>query len=142
AEAACTDFTEDHKVALVMGGATVPSLNLADCLTRHHTPLVWSYTHMVDKPTLDKYADYLFMPNQVRAERLGAFADALAAQGYFKDGVVGIIRYDEAIAQRYVANTLRPRLAANHVSVKDEIAFRGATGAASAGDISAQASNA
>jgi len=142
AEEACVDFTEDHHVSVVLGGALVPTLSLADCLARHKTPLVWNYDFMVDRASFARYADYLYMPAMVELERLGGWIDTVAGAGYFDKGVVGIVRYDEPMAQHLSADIVRPRMAAHGVQAKDEVAFRGATGAASAADLSAQANSA
>jgi hypothetical protein len=141
AEEACVDFTEDHHVAIVVGGALVPTLNLADCLARHQTPLVWSYDYMVDRATFQRYANYLYMPSMVEAERLGSWMDAVADGGFFANGKVGIVRYDEPTQKHLSDDVLKPRMAARGVTVTDEAAFRGATGASSAADLSAQANS-
>jgi ABC-type branched-subunit amino acid transport system substrate-binding protein len=141
AQEACTDLTEDHHVTAVISGAQTPTLNLVDCLARHNTPLIWDYHFMADQATFDKYANYLYMPSMVRTERLGVWMDALADSGYFKDGVVGIIRYDNPLHKHLVDDVLRPRLAARGIQIRDEAAFRGATGAASAADLSAQSNS-
>lgn len=142
AEQACVAFTEDTKVAAVVSGARVPTLNLVDCLARHRTPLVWSYQYMADRATFDRYADYLYMPNMVSADRLGVWIDALADEGFFNGGTIGIVRYDDAIHRKLADAVIKPRLAAHGATVKEEVAFRQATGAASAADLSAQANNA
>lgn len=142
AEQACVALTEDTKVVAVVSGAQVPTLNLADCLARHQTPLVWSYQFMADQATFDRYADYLYMPNMVSAERLGVWIDALADDGFFNGGTIGIVRYDNAIHRTLADAVIKPRLAAYGATVKEEVAFREATGAASAADLSAQANNA
>jgi ABC-type branched-subunit amino acid transport system substrate-binding protein len=142
AEQACTRFTEDAKVSVVVGGARVPTLNLVDCLARHNTPLVWDYHFMVDRPTFAKYAGYLYMPSMVSAERLNVWIDAVAESGFFRGGTVGVIRYDNALHKRFVDTVLRPRLAAHGSSITEDVAFSGATGAASAADLSAQANSA
>jgi len=141
AEEACVDFTEDHKVSVVVGGALVPTLALADCLAAHKTPLVWNYVYLVDQATLSRYANYLYMPSMVQAERLGNWIDAVADAGYFKGGTVGLVRYDEPIQKRLADTVVKPRMAARGVKVTDEAAFRSATGAASAADLSAQANS-
>ncbi|MBV8959746.1 MAG: hypothetical protein JO054_13945 [Actinobacteria bacterium] len=141
AEEACVDFTEDHHVSVVVGGALVPTMSLADCLARHKTPLVWNYDFMVDRASYARYADYLYMPSMVQLERLGAWIDTVADAGFFDKGTVGIVRYDEPLAKHLDDDVLRPRLAARGVQVKDEAAFRGATGAASAADLSAQSNS-
>lgn len=142
AEQACVAFTEDTKVVAVVSGARVPTLNLVDCLARHRTPLVWSYQYMADRATFDRYADYLYMPNMVSADRLGVWIDALADEGFFKGATIGIVRYDNAIHRKLADAVIKPRLAARRATVKEEVAFREATGAASAADLSAQANNA
>jgi len=141
AQEACTDLTEDHHVAAVISGAQTPTLNLVDCLARHNTPLVWDYHFMVDQANFDKYANYLYMPSMVKVERLGVWIDALADSGYFNGAVVGVIRYDNPLHKHLVDDVVRPRLAAHGIAIKDEAAFRGATGAASAADLSAQSNS-
>lgn len=142
AQRACSFFTEDNDVAAVVGGARVPTLNLVDCLAKHDTPLVWSYHFMADQVTLDAYADYLYMPAMVNADRLGVWMDALAEDGFFDDGTIGIVRYDEPIAERLSSQVIHPALARHGHEVAEEVAFRSATGASSAADLSAQANNA
>lgn len=142
AEEACVDFTEDHHVSVVVGGALVPTLSLADCLARHKTPLVWEYDMMVDRASFARYADYLYMPSMVEAERLGGWIDMVADAGYFDKGTIGIVRYDEPLSKHLSDDVIKPRMAARGVQVKDEVAFRAATGAASAADLSAQSNSA
>ena len=142
AERACAEFTEDNKVAAVVGGARVPTLNLIDCLARHNTPLIWNFQFMVDNGILAKYDRYLYMPNMVSADRLGGWVDALAETGFLKDAVVGVARYDDPIHERFVNQVLAPRLAAKGVAIKEQAAFRNAQAASSAADLSAQANNA
>ena len=141
AEEACTDLTEDHHVSVVVGGALVPTLNLADCLARHQTPLVWNYVFMTDRPTFSRYANYLYMPSMIQVERLGGWIDAAADSGYFANSIVGLVRYDEPVQKHLSDDVLKPRMAAHGVRVTDEAAFRPATGAASAADLSAQANS-
>lgn len=142
AQRACSFFTEDNDVAAVVGGARVPTLNLVDCLAKHDTPLVWSYHFMADQATFDAYADYLSMPAMVSADRLGVWMDALADDGFFDGGKIGIVRYEERIAEFLSSSVLRPALARRGFEVAEEVAFRPATGASSAADLSAQANNA
>jgi hypothetical protein len=142
AERACADFAEDHDVVAVVGGARVPSLNLVDCLARHDTPLVWSYHFMADQATFDRYADHLYMPSMVNANRLGVWIDAIAGAGYLDDAVLGVIRFDSEIHERFTADVLAPALARHGSGIAEDVAFNGATGAASAADLSAQANNA
>jgi hypothetical protein len=78
----------------------------------------------------------------VSADRLGVWIDALADDGFFAKSTIGLVRYDSAIHRKLADRVLKPRLAAHGASVKEEVAFRGATGAASAADLSAQANNA
>lgn len=141
AEEACVDFTEDHHVSVVLGGALVPTLSLADCLARHKTPLVWNYDFMADRASFARYADYLYMPAMAEAERLGGWIDTVADAGYFDKGTIGIVRYDDPLSQHLSDAVIKPRMAARGVRVTDEAAFRGATGAASAADLSAQANS-
>ena len=142
AQRACSFFTEDNDVAAVVGGARVPTLNLVDCLAKHDTPLVWSYHFMADQVTFDAYADYLYMPAMVKADRLGVWMDALADDGFFDDGTIGIVRYDEPIAERLSSRVIHPSLARHGFDVAEEVAFRPGTAASSAADLSAQANNA
>ena len=142
AERACAFFTEDNDVLAVVGGARVPTLNLVDCLARHETPLVWSYHYMVDQATFANYGDYLYMPPMVSADRLGVWVDAIASTGFLDGGVVGVARYDTPIHERFTNGVLAPALARHGSSITDQVAFSGATSAASAADLSAQANNA
>jgi ABC-type branched-subunit amino acid transport system substrate-binding protein len=142
AQRACTQFTEDNDVVAVVGGARVPTLNLVDCLASHDTPLVWSYQFMADKATFDRYRDYLYMPSMVNADRLGVWIDTMVSDGFFAGGTIGVVRYDTAIHKYVTEKVIKPHLAARGFTVKEEAAFRGATGAASAADLSAQANNA
>ena len=141
AQDACTDFTEDHHVVAVVGGAKIPTLNLVDCLAKHKTPLVWDYHFMPDGPTLDRYGDYLYMPTMVRLERMGVWIDAIADRGFLKNTKIGLVRYDEPLSKRLTDQVIKPRLAAHGLQLTDEAAFSPATSAASSGDISAQSNS-
>ncbi|HVV36599.1 MAG TPA: hypothetical protein VHC63_08350, partial [Acidimicrobiales bacterium] len=109
AQEACVDFTEDHHVVAVVGGAKIPTLNLVDCLAKHKTPLVWDYHFMADGATLDRYADYLYMPTMVRLERMGVWIDAIAERGFFANSKIGLVRYDEPLSKRLADQVIKPR---------------------------------
>lgn len=142
AERACAFFTEDNDVVAVVSGARVPTLNLVDCLARHDTPLVWDFHFMADRATFDAYPDHLYMPSMVAADRLGVWIDAIAGAGFLDGGVVGVARYDTPIHDRFTNDVLAPALARNGSGITEQAAFSGAAGAASAADLSAQATNA
>jgi hypothetical protein len=142
AERACADFAEDHDVVAVVSGARVPSLNLVDCLAGHDTPLVWNFHFMADRAVFDQYPDHLYMPSMVSADRLGVWIDAVAGTGFFDGGTVGVVRFDSPIHDRFSANVLAPALARHGSAITEEVGFNGASAAASAADLSAQANNA
>jgi len=98
---------------------------------------VWNYVFMADRPTFSRYSNYLYMPSMVQVERLGGWVDAVADAGTSQTATVGLVRYDEPIQKHLADDVLKPRMAAHGVRVTDEAAFRPATGAASAADLSA-----
>ncbi|HVV35399.1 MAG TPA: ABC transporter substrate-binding protein [Acidimicrobiales bacterium] len=138
-QATCTDFADDNHVFAVISGAVLPTIVTADCLSKKHVPLIWDYHYVVDGQQWKQYLPYLYMPFSVNADRMGFYVDVLASGGYFDAGArVAIVRYDLDQHARFVANVLRPRLAAHHVNVVDEVALNHPDSAAQAADVGAQ----
>jgi hypothetical protein len=74
-----------------------------------------------DRVGLAELANYTYMPGRMSADRwAGLTVDALAAQGYFAQGRVGLIRFDTPPLNRAVDGTMKPRLAQLGVKVADD----------------------
>lgn len=141
AESACRNFTEDHKVFAVVDDALVPSRNMAACLARHNTPLVWTYEILLTQEFMNQYADYLYMPQAIEWQRFGVHIDHLASQGYFEGGKVGLVRYDNGTQEAYARQVIEPALKRNGIPLADEGVVSEPKSAGEAGAVSGQASN-
>ena len=143
AQEACADFTEDHKVSFVVGGAIMPSVNLADCLAKRNVPLVWEYQYLLDQATFDKYASLLYQPFSIVGDRLRIYVDGLFAQGFFDKGArIGLLRYDTPLHKKFADKVVKPALAAHNLRLTEEIAVRSPASAGGASDTATQLSNA
>jgi ABC-type branched-subunit amino acid transport system substrate-binding protein len=143
AQEACADFTEDHKVDVVVSGSITPSTNVVDCLSGRGVPVVWEYQFLVDQATFDRHPATLYQPFSINGDRLRVYVDSLVAQGFFgSNPKIGLLRYDTPLHQSFSDRVIKPALAAHHLAVAQEIAIRAPSSAAAAGDTAAQLSNA
>ena len=122
AQAACSDFAEDHKVFAAVAAMYQLSEVLARCLAQHTTPVVLNGRAVRDEPMLAELADFLYMPSRMSATRFaGLTIDGLAELGFFEPGAkVGILRFDQPVQARVTSGIIRPRLAQRKVNVVAE----------------------
>jgi hypothetical protein len=121
AQTACTDLAEDNQVFLALSitdGIPDPA-----CYAAHDVPYLDQRRFLSTESDLARYPDdFYFVSRLVSGERWGrAWIDGLAAQHFF-DGPVklGIFRYDGPVWQEFMADVIRPSLAAHHVEIVDE----------------------
>jgi hypothetical protein len=140
AEAACTFFAEDAKVAAVISTAILPDDSMPACFARKNTPLVWSYQYLLPRGTFEKYPNTLYMPHNIGSDRMGFYAGALKSSGFFEPGAkYGIVRYDTAVHKEFADRVIRAGMAKLGLKVTDEAAL---TKPQSAGDAGATANQA
>jgi ABC-type branched-subunit amino acid transport system substrate-binding protein len=143
AQLACTDFTEDHKVSFVVGGAIMPSFGLAECLAKRNVPLVWEYQYLLDQASFDKYPSHLYQPFTIVGDRMRVYVDGLFSQGFFAKGArIGLLRYDTPVHKKFADGVIKPALASHGLKLTSEIAVRSPASAGGAGDTAGQLSNA
>jgi ABC-type branched-subunit amino acid transport system substrate-binding protein len=142
-EAACTFFAEDAKVAVVISTAIMPDDTMPACFARKSLPLVWSYQYLLPRGTFDKYPNTLYMPHNIGTDRMGFYADALKAAGFFEKGArFGIVRYDTAVHKDFADRIIRAGLAKYGLKVTDEAALTKPQSAGEAGTTANQAAGA
>ena len=141
-EAACRDFTEDHKVFAAMSDALTPSINLAACMAKRKTPLIWTLEFLIDDATAKSLAPYLYQPHTLHWSRLGAYVDNLVSTGFLRKGSrIGLIRYDNGVHKGY-AGIFKSRLAKAGLKLTEEAAIGQPRAAANAGAAAAELSSA
>jgi ABC-type branched-subunit amino acid transport system substrate-binding protein len=121
-QAACDDFTQDHKVQFVISilGDTGGSALLASCLAKRGVTFV-NDDYPQDEAFARSVAGYFFNPSDWMLDRLmRTQTKALAEQGFFTGSKkVGILLYDKAVSKRVLKDVVIPGLAA--VGVKDPV---------------------
>jgi hypothetical protein len=139
AQEACTDLTQDQKVAFAISAAQVYRDSLPACFAKNRTPLVWDVFYPTERNVVP--ATYLYRPAQPHTDRLGFVIDGLARHGFFKGARIGIVRYDSTKAKAISDGVLKPALKRHGLTVQSEFAVREPDSAAQAGDTAAAASN-
>lgn len=143
AEAACTFFAEDAKVAAVISTAILPDDTMPACFGRKNLPLVWSYQYLLPRGTFDTYPNTLYMPHNIGTDRMGFYAGALKDAGFFEKGAkFGIVRYDTAVHKDFADRVIRAGLAKYGLKITDEAALTKPQSAGEAGTTANQAAGA
>jgi ABC-type branched-subunit amino acid transport system substrate-binding protein len=120
AQAACEDWTNDHKVFAALAWLYDRD-TLLSCLARANVPLLKSSFQLYDRTFASPYTGYLYTPSFLFGDRWGAWIDALARQGYFAPGTkVGLLRLDSPEHDRTADNVIKPALAGKGVKLTDE----------------------
>lgn len=112
AQSACAAFAEDDTVFAVVSAFYELSDVLPRCLAAKGIPETLNGRAVRDREQLAELADYIYMPSRMSADRWAVLTvDGLAAQGYFAEGRLGLIRFDTAPLNRAVEGRMKPRLA-------------------------------
>lgn len=109
--AACSTFTQDHHVALVIGGENAGAGQLIPCLASHGVPLIGSGAGG-DASYFTRFRDYDYEPDQMNfTTGLAALVADMKARGYL-NGVtkVGVIEYPGQVYADAVNDGLAPAL--------------------------------
>jgi ABC-type branched-subunit amino acid transport system substrate-binding protein len=111
AEAACTYFTQDHKVAVVASLLALMPENFYRCLANAHVPLV-TPDEGVSREFFQRYADSVYMPSGPSYTRLlEDSVDALWKAGWLTPkSTVGVVGYDTVDVHAIVDKGLAPAL--------------------------------
>jgi ABC-type branched-subunit amino acid transport system substrate-binding protein len=111
AEAACTYFTQDHKVAVVASLLALLPENFYRCLAKAHVPLV-TPDEGVSREFFQRYANSVYMPSGPSYTRLlDDSVDALWKAGWLTPkSTVGIVGYDTVDVHAIVDRGLVPAL--------------------------------
>jgi hypothetical protein len=122
AEGACTHFTQDSKVAMVLSEGQIGRPYMARCLLANKVPFVEPGWYQYDNVEWKDFTGYMYMPSRARPERwTRALIDGLHDQGFFAKGArVGLVRFDPAPYSRVTKNVIKPRLAHYGVKLTDE----------------------
>lgn len=129
AQSTCAAFAEDNTVFAVVSAFYQLSDVLPQCLSDKGIPLTLNGRAVRDREQLGELADFVYMPSRMSADRWAALTvDGLAAQGFFAEGRLGLIRFDTAPLNRAVDGTMKPRLAQLGVEVVADEAVSAANG--------------
>jgi len=110
AQSACSDFTEDHHVAAVVG-RTSDRDDLYRCLAPRGVPYVAQNRYLWDQQTLLKGADLLYAPGTLGGGRWDRWVDALATTGFFnRPAVIGVARFDTPAYERTYKEVIEPAI--------------------------------
>lgn len=140
---ACTAFTQDNEVDLVLDGALVPRYEMAPCLAEHDVPMLWEYGAMVDRELLAPVASHLFMPSMPLADDLGVYIDVLVDRGFLdRDSTIGVLRLDNGVSERFARRVIDPGLARHGLAIEEEFAYSEPSGTSDAGSLATQSGNA
>jgi hypothetical protein len=126
--AACAVFTQDHHVALVMGGINSGAGELMPCLAAHGVPLIGSGGGG-DARYFAKYHQFDYEPDQMNfTGGLQVLVADLQRRGYLS-GVhkVGLVQYPGDIYTNAVNDGLVPALAAVGLKLTDRYATTSST---------------
>lgn len=142
AQAACSTFTEDHEVSVAIG-KTNDRDDLLACLSAKGIPLIGQNRYLFDERAFADHRGLFYLPGRMNATRLARnYVNDLADQGFFEDGVLGLLRFDRAVFERVTAETVIPTLASHGVKVAEEVVITTPNGVADFGSMSAELGNA
>jgi hypothetical protein len=143
AQASCTEFTEDKKVFAAF--STVNAIDTsAACYAKHDTVYVSHKRTIYHTDDFTRYAKTLFVPSRSIPSALWGemLVDGLHAQGYFKGGRLGIVRFEGRAWKHAVDAGIKPRLKAHGVTLHDEAVVSEPADAAGLSGAAGGASNA
>jgi ABC-type branched-subunit amino acid transport system substrate-binding protein len=144
AQAACSDFTEDHKVFAVGSSPVGGSDALLSCLAAKDVPLIEQNLWFFDDEYYKRFPGYLYQPGRASPTRWAkAYAEGLDRMGYFAYGAkVGLLRFDAPVFTRITEKVLKPAMAAHGHSFVKEVAVREPSGVSDFGGMAAELNNA
>lgn len=115
---ACTAFTEDADVEVVLSSGILGADVLASCLKRQGIALVDPTASVADAATINQHPNW-FLPSAVRIDRYAAgLINASAQRGTLKRGdVLGVLVEDCGWASRVMSRTVEPVAKARGVTL-------------------------
>lgn len=121
AQQACTYFTQDNPVGIVITQNAVPG-NSISCLVQHHVITIHADTFPYDNADYTSYFPYSYAPDRPRPERwVKAYVDGLASAHFFSGNVkVGLVRYDFPEYNSVFNSVMLPELQANNVTLAQD----------------------
>jgi len=141
-QAACSAFTEDHKVfaAILEINGTV---SVSECLASRHVVVLESRNVVYDRYEYQRTSPYVYSADGLDLSRQGPWLDELARGGYFDKGAkLGVITEDDTTHSRSIAEVVRPTLRSHGVAIADVVALSAPQATADASAMAAQAGNA
>jgi ABC-type branched-subunit amino acid transport system substrate-binding protein len=125
--AACTQFTEDHHVYLVIGGINSGAGQLGPCLSKHGVPLIGANAGG-DARYFKENHRFVYEPGQASFTRgLSSLVGNLQANRWFSaKPKIGVVQYEGAIYDHAVDDGLVASLAGLGLTVADRVKFSGA----------------
>lgn len=128
AQAACTNWTQDHHVIAVIH-TTQSNKPMIACLRANSIPLIpaavfqWPNRYFQENPLLVTPSS----PNQDQAA--GIYVDQLASQQFFaatsptQPTKIGLIIFDDPVQHEVVRNSLKPALARHNLAIAETAAI-------------------
>lgn len=142
-EAACADFTEDHRV--FAAGSTPVSGNdpLVACIAKKGVPLIEGNLFPYDDQYYAQYRGILFQPSRVSATAaMRSYTAGLAEAGWYTGATIGMLRLDAPVFGRLSDDVVKPGMARFGAAVTEEVVVSTPQDLAGLGGINAQLSNA
>jgi hypothetical protein len=118
---ACTYFTQDIPVSIVISQNAIPGESVA-CLTQHHIITVSADTYPYDNADYTAAFPYLYKPDHARPERwVKAYVDGLNTAGFFNGNTkIGLVRYNYPEFTQVTNSVLIPELQAKGHSLAQD----------------------
>ena len=142
-EAACADFTEDHRV--FAAGSTPVSGNdaLVACMAKKGVPLIENNLFPYDDQYYAQHRGILFQPSRVNATTaMRGYTEGLAAAGWYDGATIGLLRLDAPVFGRLSDDVVKPGMARFGATVTEEVVVSTPQDLGGLGGINAQLSNA
>jgi ABC-type branched-subunit amino acid transport system substrate-binding protein len=121
-EAACSDFTEDHKVFAAMlfndHFETYPA-----CIAKRNTVVIQlTQSKVYAQEFFDRWPSHYYTPGQLNLDHIARpLVEGIASVGYFEKGAkLGLVRGDTPAHERATNEVLKPALAAYGQKIDEE----------------------
>ena len=142
AQAACSDFTEDHHVFAVVG-RTSDRDDLYRCLATKGVPFVAQHRYLWHRQSLQAGAGLLYQPGGLGGGRWDTWVRSLATTGYFAPtGNFGVLRFDTPAYERTYKETVEPAIRREGVQVAQEVVIHQPEAVSNFGSTGAELGNA
>ena len=136
AQQACTYFTQDQPVSIVINQNSTPG-NTIDCFIQHHIITINPSTYPYDNADYTADSPYLYAPDRPRPERwVLAYFNGLDAAGFFNGNVkIGVVRFNYPEYTSVYNSVLKPAMAAKGLTVSQDAVITAPTGVSSFGGL-------